>query len=59
MNYISNHLEKDFSNKQIAAALNISVRTVETHRKNILKKTDTNNVLSLIKWAKEHKIIES
>jgi two-component system, NarL family, nitrate/nitrite response regulator NarL len=52
-------IEKDFSNKQIAAALNISVRTVETHRKNILKKTDTNNVLSLIKWAKEHKIIES
>lgn len=51
-------LEKDLSNKQIADALNISVRTVETHRKNILKKTDTNNLLSLLKWAYEHKIIE-
>jgi len=51
-------LEKDLSNKQIADALDISVRTVETHRKNILKKTDTNNLLSLIKWAYDHKVIE-
>ena len=51
-------LEKDLSNKQIADALEISVRTVETHRKNILKKTDTNNLLSLIKWAYEHNVIE-
>lgn len=51
-------LEKDLSSKQIADALKISVRTVETHRKNILKKTDTNNLLSLIKWAYEHNVIE-
>ncbi|MFT3679237.1 MAG: response regulator transcription factor [Ferruginibacter sp.] len=51
-------MEKDLSNKQIADSLNISVRTVETHRKNILKKTGTNNLLSLIKWAYDHKIIE-
>ena len=51
-------LEKDLSNKQIADALKISVRTVETHRKNILKKTDTNNLLSLIKWAYDHNVIE-
>lgn len=50
-------LEKNLSSKEIASALSISVRTVETHRKNILKKTDTNNLLSLIKWAKTHKII--
>jgi two-component system, NarL family, nitrate/nitrite response regulator NarL len=50
-------MEKDFSNKLIADNLNISVRTVETHRKNILKKTGTNNLLSLLKWAYEHKII--
>lgn len=50
-------LEKDLSNKEIADSLFISVRTVETHRKNILKKTDTNNLLSLLKWAYEHKII--
>jgi two-component system, NarL family, nitrate/nitrite response regulator NarL len=50
-------LEKNLSSKEIATTLNISVRTVETHRKNILKKTDTNNLLSLIKWAKDHKVI--
>jgi DNA-binding NarL/FixJ family response regulator len=50
-------IEKNLSTKEIAAELHISVRTVETHRKNILKKTDTNNSLSLIKWAKDHKII--
>jgi two-component system, NarL family, nitrate/nitrite response regulator NarL len=50
-------LEKDLSNKEIADSLFLSVRTVETHRKNILKKTDTNNLLSLLKWAYEHKII--
>jgi two-component system, NarL family, nitrate/nitrite response regulator NarL len=50
-------LEKDLSNKEIASILFLSVRTIETHRKNILKKTDTNNLLSLLKWAYEHKII--
>lgn len=50
-------MEKDYSNKQIAAELNISIRTVETHRKNIFKKTNTNNVLTLVKWAYEHKIL--
>jgi two-component system, NarL family, nitrate/nitrite response regulator NarL len=50
-------LEKDLSNKEIAETLFLSVLTVETHRKNILRKTDTKNLLSLIKWAYEHKII--
>lgn len=50
-------LEKNLSSKEIAEILFISVRTVETHRKNILKKTDTSNLLSLLKWAKDHKII--
>lgn len=50
-------MEKDFSNKQIATELNISVRTVETHRKNIFRKTQTNNLLSLIKWAYANKVL--
>ncbi|MBA4258270.1 MAG: DNA-binding response regulator [Chitinophaga sp.] len=50
-------MEKDFSNKQIADSLNIAVRTVETHRKNIFRKTGTNNLLSLVKWAYEHKLL--
>jgi DNA-binding NarL/FixJ family response regulator len=50
-------MEKEFSNKQISEALFISERTVETHRKNIFRKTNTNSVLGLIKFAYQHKII--
>jgi two-component system nitrate/nitrite response regulator NarL len=50
-------MEKEFSNKQISEALFISERTVETHRKNIFRKTNTSSVLGLIKFAYQHKII--
>jgi DNA-binding NarL/FixJ family response regulator len=46
-----------FSNKQIASKLFISERTVETHRKNIYRKTNTKGEASLIKFVKEHKLI--
>lgn len=50
-------IEKEFSNKDIADHLFISERTVETHRKNIFRKTKTNSVIGLVKYAYEHKII--
>lgn len=50
-------IEKEYSNKQIAETLFISERTVETHRKNIFRKTDTSGVIGLIKFAYEHKLI--
>lgn len=50
-------IEKDLTNKEIAEQLNISTLTVETHRKNIYRKTGTNNALSLVKWAYEYKIL--
>jgi two-component system, NarL family, nitrate/nitrite response regulator NarL len=50
-------MEQDLSNKQLAETLNISIRTVETHRKNIFKKTNTNNLLTLVKWAYEHQLL--
>jgi DNA-binding NarL/FixJ family response regulator len=50
-------IEKEMSNKDIAEKLFISERTVETHRKNIFRKTKTNSVLGLIKYAYEHKLI--
>ena len=50
-------IEKECSNKDIASQLFISERTVETHRKNIFRKTKTNSVIGLIKYAYEHKII--
>ena len=50
-------IEKEMSNKQIAESLFLSERTVETHRKNIFRKTSTSSVIGLIKYAYEHKLI--
>ncbi|PWS32438.1 response regulator [Pedobacter paludis] len=50
-------IEKELSNKQIADKLFISERTVETHRKNIFRKTSTQSVIGLLKYGYEHKII--
>lgn len=54
---IINLIEKEMSNKEIADTLFISERTVETHRKNIFRKTKTNSVIGLVKYAYEHKLI--
>lgn len=50
-------IAEDLTNKQIADKLFISERTVETHRKNIFRKTDMHSALGLIEFAKKRKII--
>ncbi len=50
-------IEKELSNKQIAERLFLSERTIETHRKNIFRKTNTSSVIGLVKYAYEHKLI--
>ncbi|RYF91956.1 MAG: response regulator transcription factor [Chitinophagaceae bacterium] len=50
-------IEKNLSNKEIAANFFISLHTVETHRKNIFRKTNTHSTLGLVKWAYEHKVL--
>ena len=52
-------IEKEYGNKKIADSLFLSERTVETHRKNIFRKTKTSSLIGLIKYAYEHKLIES
>lgn len=44
-------ISEGFTNPQIAEKLFISLYTVETHRKNLLSKFNTNNTASLIKIA--------
>jgi two-component system nitrate/nitrite response regulator NarL len=46
------------SNKEIAQALEISVRTVETHRQNIKSKLDIHTSAGLVKYALAHQLIE-
>jgi DNA-binding NarL/FixJ family response regulator len=46
-------LAKEFTNEKIANQLNISYRTVETHRKNIMQKTKSHNLAGLLKFAYE------
>ncbi|WP_245811201.1 response regulator [Ekhidna lutea] len=50
-------IAKEFTNKQMAEELFISERTVETHRKNIFRKTKTNNLVGLIKFAYANNLI--
>lgn len=49
-------IEQEKNNKQIAEVLFISERTVETHRKNIYRKTKTSSLIGLVKYAYGHKI---
>ncbi len=50
-------ISKEYNNKRIAETLFISERTVETHRKNIFRKTGTNSLVGLIKFAYNNHLI--
>ncbi len=46
------------SNKDVANALDISVRTVETHRKNIKRKLGISSTAGLTRYALEHGVLQ-
>lgn len=46
------------SNKDVARALDISVRTVETHRKNIKRKLGISSTAGLTRYALEHGVLQ-
>ena len=48
------HIADGQSNKQIARDLDLSVRTVETHRLNIKRKLGIEGQAELIKFAVQH-----
>jgi len=46
------------SNKEIADKLFISIRTVESHKNNIMQKLDLKSTVELVKYAIRHKMID-
>ncbi len=48
---------KEFSSNQIATILKISLNTVESHRKNIYRKLNIQNLAGAIRYAIENKLI--
>jgi two-component system, NarL family, nitrate/nitrite response regulator NarL len=46
------------SNKEVALALDISVRTVETHRKNLKRKLGISSTAGLTRFALEHGVLQ-
>lgn len=47
----------EYSGKEISEALFISANTVETHRKNLLKKLNMKTTVGLVKFALKHNLI--
>lgn len=48
---------KGYTNRQISEALSISVRTVETHRSNVMDKLDLHSRVELVRYATEHGLV--
>ncbi len=46
------------SNKEIAVALDITVKTAETHRANLMRKLDLHSISDLVRYAIRNNIIE-
>ncbi len=51
-------LAQGMSNKEVALALDISVRTVETHRKNLKRKLGISSTAGLTRYALEHGMLQ-
>ena len=51
-------ISQEYSTNEIADKLFVSVNTIESHRKSLMKKLDVKNVVGLIKFAMRHKLVD-
>ena len=51
-------IAKEFSNAEIAEKLYISIRTVDTHRRNLLEKLGAKNTAGLVKFAIQKGLVD-
>lgn len=51
-------IAEEYSNPEIAEKLFISIRTVDTHRRNLLEKLQAKNTAGLVRYAIRHGIVE-
>lgn len=49
---------KEMSSKEIADELNIAQRTVETHRRHLIDKTDSKNIIGVVIYALKYNLIK-
>ncbi len=56
-NEILSLILNEYTTKEIGEQLKISMRTVETHRKNILKKTGAKNLVALVKFGLKQNLL--
>ena len=47
------------SSKEVAVALNLSVKTAETHRANIMRKLNFHSVTEVVRYAIRNQIIQA
>jgi two-component system, NarL family, response regulator NreC len=52
------YIAQGYTNRQTAEALSISVRTVESHRANLMSKLGLSSRVELVRYAKENGFIE-
>lgn len=50
-------IAEGFSNKEIAAKLKLSVKTVDNHRCSMMRKLDVHNVAAITRYAVEHRLV--
>jgi DNA-binding NarL/FixJ family response regulator len=46
------------ANREVAAALGVSVKTVESHRANILRKLEISSLVELVRYAVRNRLVE-